>query len=148
MDIIPLKQHVDFKSNDFFRSPDKCLFVSLTRYKGGKREVDLIRFINIRSEITFDHGIFMRPIIDLESYNFERIIKDRTKNVLIFYYNGFCKLCKKMQYTIHQLGQTFSNEPDCVVARLDCDVSAEICLDQIIPHFPTIKVRHIRYSLQ
>lgn len=84
----------------------------------------------------------MRPVIELDVSNFERITKDRTKNVLVFYYNGFCELCRKMEYTLHQLGQTFGNEPDCVISRLDCDINGEVCLDQLIPHYPTIKVRN------
>ena len=32
------------------------------------------------------------------------------------------------------------NEPNCVLARLDCDNSPGICVQQEIPHYPTLKV--------
>jgi protein disulfide-isomerase A6 len=110
------------------------------RYNGGRKADDFIRFIRSRSVITFNKDIFMRPVIELDESNFERIMKDRTKNIMVLYYNGHCKLCQQMEYSYHQVGLTFSNEPDCVLSRLDCDAQASICLHQLIPHYPTVRV--------
>lgn len=88
----------------------------------------------------FNKDIFKTPVLDLDSYNFERIMKDRTKNLLIFYFNGYCDLCNSLQNTFYTVGLTFRNEPDCVLARVNCDSNLQICRDQLIPYYPTLKV--------
>lgn len=59
---------------------------------------------------------------------------------MVMFYNGFCKLCRQMEYSYHQVGLTFRNEPDCVLSRMDCDAYVPICLEQVIAHYPTVKV--------
>ena len=67
-------------------------------------------------------------------------MKDRTKNLLIFYFNGYCDLCNSLQNTFYTVGLTFRNEPDCVLARVNCDSNLQICRDQLIPYYPTLKI--------
>ena len=85
----------------------------------------------------------MTPVIDLSSSNFERIVKDRARSMMVMYYNGNCDLCNSLQNTIHDVGITFRNEPKCLIGRLNCDTEPQICIEQTIPHYPTFKV----YSL-
>jgi len=82
----------------------------------------------------------MTPVIDLSSSNFERIVKDRTRSIMVMYYNGNCDLCNSLQNTIHDVGITFRNEPTCLIGRLNCDTEPQICIAQTIPHYPTFKV--------
>lgn len=112
----------------------------ISSYKGGHQTDDFIRFIQVKSVSEFNKDIFKTPVLDLDSYNFERIMKDRTKNLLIFYFNGYCDLCNSLQNTFYTVGLTFRNEPDCVLARVNCDSNLQICRDQLIPYYPTLKV--------
>lgn len=101
---------------------------------------DFVRFIQVKSVQIFNKEIFKTPVIDLDSYNFERIVKDRTKNLLTLYYNSYCDLCKNLQPTLEAVGQSFRNEPNCVISRVNCDSNKQICSDQLIANFPTVKV--------
>ncbi|EDO43544.1 predicted protein [Nematostella vectensis] len=109
-------------------------------YDGGFKPDDFIRFIAARSYLKLNKAMFDLPLIELEKSNFERVVKNRAKDVLVFYYNGNCKLCDQMAYPYYHVGQAFRNEPDCVVARLNCDTNDGVCLQQKIPRFPTLKV--------
>lgn len=85
-------------------------------------------------------GIFLTPIIHLSSANFERIVKDRARSIMILYFNGNCDLCNSLQNVLHNVGGTFRNEPKCLIGRLNCDADPQICVQQNIPHYPTLKV--------
>lgn len=100
----------------------------------------MIRFIQSKSFLHLNTDIFMTPVIDLSSSNFERIVKDRTRSIVVMYYNGNCDLCNSLQNTIHDVGITFRNEPTCLIGRLNCDTEPQICIAQTIPHYPTFKV--------
>ena len=82
----------------------------------------------------------MSPVIDLTSSNFERIVKDRERSIMVLYYNGNCDLCDELQTTLYNVGLTFRNEPNCLLGRVDCDAEPHICIEQIIPHYPTFRV--------
>lgn len=109
-------------------------------YNNGNLPADMIRFIRSKSVLHLNTDIFQTPVIDLSSSNFERIVKDRARSIMVLYYNGNCELCKTLQNTIHDVGVTFRNEPKCLIGRLDCDAEPQICVQQTIPHYPTFKV--------
>lgn len=113
---------------------------SVSSYESGDLPADMIRFIQSKSFLHLNTGVFMIPVIDLTSSNFERIVKDKARSIMIMYYNGNCELCNSLQKTLRDVGRTFRNEPKCLIGRLNCDTEPKICIDQTIPHYPTFKV--------
>ena len=109
-------------------------------YKGSSHPQDLIRFIQTKAFQRLNLGIFLTPVIDLSSSNFERIVKDRARSIMVLYYNGNCDLCNSLQGTLYNVGVTFRNEPKCLIGRLNCDADPQICIEQDIPHYPRFKV--------
>ena len=59
---------------------------------------------------------------------------------MVHYFNGNCELCNTLQNTMYDVGVTFRNEPKCLIGRLNCDAEPQICVQQGIPHYPTLKV--------
>ena len=114
--------------------------ITFSSYSGGHLADDMTRFIQSKSFLHLNTDIFMTPVIDLSSSNFERIVKDRARSMMVMYYNGNCDLCNSLQNTIHDVGITFRNEPNCLIGRLNCDTEPQICIEQTIPHYPTFKV--------
>ena len=98
------------------------------------------RFIQTKSFHRLNTGIFLTPVIDLSSSNFERIVKDRARSIMVHYFNGNCELCNTLHNTMYDVGVTFKNEPKCLIGRLNCDSEPQICVQQGIPHYPTLKV--------
>ena len=77
-------------------------------YEGGYQPDDFIRFIQAKSNIVLNIELFKTPVIDLDKFNFERIVKDRARHVMVHYYNGFCKLCEEFELTSYRtVGTTF-----------------------------------------
>lgn len=109
-------------------------------YRGSTISEDQIRFIRTKAFLRLNMGIFLTPIIDLSSANFERIMKDRARSIMILYFNGNCELCNSLQNTLYSVGETFRNEPKCLIGRVNCDADPQICIEQTIPHYPTLKV--------
>lgn len=59
---------------------------------------------------------------------------------MVHYFNGNCELCNSLKNTLYSVGVTFKNEPKCLIGRLNCDAEPQICIEQGIPHYPTLKV--------
>ncbi len=52
--------------------------------------------------------------------NFDEIVKDETKDVLIFFYAPWCGHCKRFKPTVQEFGKAINtNNEDVVVAELD-----------------------------
>ena len=117
----------------------EVIFLSF-RYQGSSLPDNQIRFIRTKAFLRLNMGIFLTPIIHLSSANFERIVKDRARSIMILYFNGNCDLCNSLQNVLHNVGGTFRNEPKCLIGRLNCDADPQICVQQNIPHYPTLKV--------
>ena len=77
------------------------------RYEGGYQTNDFIRFIQAKSNIVLNKEIFKTPVLVIDQFNFERIVKDRKRNVMVHYFNGFCKLCEEVEIAYSTVGNTF-----------------------------------------
>ncbi|SJX61895.1 probable protein disulfide-isomerase precursor [Sporisorium reilianum f. sp. reilianum] len=57
----------------------------------------------------------------LTSRNFDKIVLDEAKDVLVEFYAPWCGHCKNLNPTYQQVAQDFSGDDDCVVAQMDAD---------------------------
>lgn len=60
----------------------------------------------------------------LTSRNFDQIVMNKDKDVLVEFYAPWCGHCKNLNPIYQQVAQDFSGDDDCVVAQMDADDDA------------------------
>ncbi|KAL9932274.1 hypothetical protein V8E36_008753 [Tilletia maclaganii] len=80
--------------------------------------------------------------VQLNANNFESIVFDSDKTVLVEFYAPWCGHCKNLAPIYEQVAQAFSNDDDCVLAQLDADnqVNRGLAAKYGVEGFPTLKL--------
>jgi len=108
-------------------------------YNGGRTADDIISFINGK---TGSNARIPKPataVTVLTDENFETIVNDPSKNVLVEFYAPWCGHCKHLAPEYEKVAATFKNEPECVVANVDADHYKEISRKHGVSGYPTLK---------
>ncbi|KXN89090.1 Protein disulfide-isomerase tigA [Leucoagaricus sp. SymC.cos] len=77
----------------------------------------------------------------LDVYNFDEVVMDPTKNVLVSFTAPWCGHCKNMKPTYEKVAKTFKPESGCIVANIDADdvKNKDVARKYDVGSFPTIK---------
>jgi protein disulfide-isomerase A6 len=78
-------------------------------------------------------------VVILDSTNFDSIVNDPTKDVLVEFFAPWCGHCKKLAPDYEIIAAAYANEPDVVVASLDADQHKDVAARFEVTGFPTIK---------
>jgi protein disulfide isomerase len=77
------------------------------------------------------------PVTTIVGKNFNEIVLDENKDVLLEIYAPWCGHCKKLEPVWAKLGEEFQNNPNVVIAKMDG--TANEVADVNVRGFPTIK---------
>jgi len=108
-------------------------------YSGGREANDIIEFVNQK---TGSRAKVSKPTSDvtvLTPANFDKIVKDTTKNVFVEFYAPWCGHCKHLAPIWDKLSTVFKNEPNVVIANVDADKHKDISGQFGVTGFPTLK---------
>jgi len=78
------------------------------------------------------------PVKTLVSSNFDEVVLDKEKDVLVEFYAPWCGHCKQLAPIYDQLGEKFAESPTVVVAKIDA--TANELEHTKITSFPTLKL--------
>ncbi|KAF9468074.1 protein disulfide isomerase [Collybia nuda] len=111
-------------------------------YESGRDLESLTAFVTKMSKVK--SNIKPPPPPDtliLDTYNFNEVALDESKNVLVSFTAPWCGHCKSMKPAYEKVAKTFKAEGDCIVANIDADDQKNKVISKKygITGFPTIK---------
>lgn len=77
------------------------------------------------------------PVTVVVANNFDQIVLDKTKDVLIEFYAPWCGHCQKLEPKYKKLAKNMNKYPDVVVAKMDATAN-DVPTDFKVDGFPTI----------
>eukprot|EP00455_Lapot_gusevi_P049416 TRINITY_DN6_c0_g2_i1.p1 TRINITY_DN6_c0_g2~~TRINITY_DN6_c0_g2_i1.p1 ORF type:complete len:356 (+),score=167.06 TRINITY_DN6_c0_g2_i1:49-1116(+) len=108
-------------------------------YSGGRTAEDIVEFVNGKSGTQARVKKAPTAVTVLTPSNFDAIVKDTTKDVLVEFYAPWCGHCKRLAPDYEKAAQALDGESHVVVASLDADKYREVAQDYGIQGYPTLK---------
>lgn len=110
-------------------------------YSGGRTVDDFAKFLN--DKVSANIRIVKAPtfVTVLDGSNFNSIVKDEKKDVLVEFYAPWCGHCKTLAPIYEKVAQAFAREKSVVVANFDADNAGNkaIASEYEVSGFPTLK---------
>jgi len=108
-------------------------------FSGGRSAKDIIDFINQKAGTNARIKEEPTSVTVLTDANFDSIVKDSNKNVLVEFYAPWCGHCKTLAPIYEKLATIFASEPDVVIAKLDATQEKKKSEEYGVTGFPTLK---------
>ena len=89
--------------------------------------------------LVFSTFEMVQSVKELTKHNFDGIVMDDNKNVLVKFFAPWCGHCKSLEPLFERVANTFSNEKNCVVAKVNCDNEKELKKRFGVSGYPTLK---------
>jgi len=110
-------------------------------YEGGRDAQSFIKFLNEKAGTSLYIAKELSYVKVLTGSNFDEVVMDPTKDVLVEFYAPWCGHCKQLAPKYEVVARTYANEDSIVIANLDADDAANRAVGTKygVSGFPTIK---------
>jgi len=108
-------------------------------YDGERSSDSLVEWINSHSGAKGRVKKAASAVVDLTDSNFNKIVMDTSKDVLVEFYAPWCGHCKHLAPDYEKVASAFATESDVIVAKMDADHYKEIPGKYGVTGFPTLK---------
>ncbi|KAI6674554.1 hypothetical protein NL676_002460 [Syzygium grande] len=109
------------------------------KYEGPRTVEALAEFVNNEGGTNVKISAVPSSVAVLTSDNFNEIVLDKTKDVLVEFYAPWCGHCKALAPTYEKVAAAFKSEEDVVIANLDADKYKDLGEKYGVSGFPTLK---------
>ncbi|XP_074320950.1 protein disulfide-isomerase like 2-1 [Silene latifolia] len=109
------------------------------KYEGARTAEALAEFINSEGGTNVKIAALPSNVVVLSTDNFDEIVLDKSKDVLVEFYAPWCGHCKSLAPTYEKFATAFKLEGDVVIANLDADKYKDLAEKYGISGFPTLK---------
>eukprot|EP01018_Ginkgo_biloba_P028381 Gb_00896 [translate_table: standard] len=108
-------------------------------YNGARTAEALAEFVNAEEGTRVKVAAVPYDVVVLTSENFDSIVLDESKDVLVEFYAPWCGHCKNLAPTYEKVATAFKLEKDVVIANLDADKHKDLAEKYGVEGFPTLK---------
>ncbi|GAA0141037.1 chaperone [Lithospermum erythrorhizon] len=109
------------------------------KYQGARTADALTEFVNSEAGTKVKIASIPSSVVVLSSDNFDQIVLDETKDVLVEFYAPWCGHCKSLAPIYEKVASAFKNEDDVVIANLDADKHKDLAQKYGVSGYPTLK---------
>jgi len=108
-------------------------------YEGGRSVEEIVNYINNEAGTRVRVKKAPSNVVDLTPANFDKIVLDTNKDVLVEFFAPWCGHCKHLAPDYEKVANAFANEPNVVIAKVDADAHKDLGGRYGVTGFPTIK---------
>jgi len=108
-------------------------------YNGGRTAADMVDFINKKTGLNGKFKEAPTAVVVLTPDNFDAVVKDENKDVLVEFYAPWCGHCKKLAPDYDKVAASFDGETGVAVTKIDCDAHKAQCSEFGVSGYPTLK---------
>ncbi|KAK9206960.1 hypothetical protein WN943_017243 [Citrus x changshan-huyou] len=109
------------------------------KYEGPRSAEALAEYVNNEGGTNVKIAAVPSNVVVLTADNFDEIVLDKSKDVLVEFYAPWCGHCKNLAPTYEKVAAAFTLEDDVVVANLDADKYKDLAEKYGVSGFPTLK---------
>lgn len=109
------------------------------KYEGPRTAEALAEFVNSEGGTNIKIAATPSNVVVLTADNFDEIVLDEKKNVLVEFYAPWCGHCKNLAPVYEKVATAFKLEDDVVIANLDADKHKDLGEKYGVTGFPTLK---------
>ncbi|KAI5326336.1 hypothetical protein L3X38_035410 [Prunus dulcis] len=109
------------------------------KYEGGRTAEALAEFVNKEGGTNVKISATPSNVAVLTQDNFNEVVLDETKDVLVEFYAPWCGHCKSLAPTYEKVATAFKLEEGVVIANLDADKYKDLAEKYGVSGFPTLK---------
>lgn len=109
------------------------------KYEGARTAEALTEFVNTEAGTNVKIAAAPSHVVILSPNNFEEVVMDKSKHVLVEFYAPWCGHCKSLAPIYEKVATAFKLEENVVIANLDADKHKDLAEKYGISGFPTLK---------
>ncbi|KAI9081020.1 hypothetical protein K1719_037000 [Acacia pycnantha] len=109
------------------------------KYEGARTPEALAEFVNKEGGTNVKIASVPSSVVVLTPDNFDQVVLDETKDVMVEFYAPWCGHCKSLAPTYEKVATAFKLEEDVVIANIDSDQYKDIAEKYGVSGYPTLK---------
>ncbi|XP_062143658.1 probable protein disulfide-isomerase A6 [Alnus glutinosa] len=109
------------------------------KYEGPRTAEALTEFVNTEGGTNVKIASAPSNVVVLTADNFNEVVLDETKDVLVEFYAPWCGHCKSLAPTYEKVATAFKSDEVVVIANLDADKYKDLAEKYDVSGFPTLK---------
>jgi protein disulfide-isomerase A6 len=109
------------------------------KYEGARTAEGLTEFVNNEGGTNVKIAAIPSNVVVLTPDNFNEIVLDEKKDVLVEFYAPWCGHCKNLAPTYEKVATAFKLEEDVVIANVDADKYKDLAEKYGVSGYPTLK---------